>query len=79
MSEKKIKIVKDGPYIVTGNVDLSEKIIRPTDDETRDEQYVWEDGGEIPHGETYALCRCGASRKHSFCDGSHTEVGFDGT
>jgi CDGSH-type Zn-finger protein len=38
-----------------------------------------EDGGEIPHGETYALCRCGASRKHSFCDGSHTEVGFDGT
>ena len=79
MSEKKIKIVKDGPYIVTGNVDLSEKIIRPTDDETRDEQYVWEDGGEIPHGETYALCRCGASRKHSFCDGSHTAVGFDGT
>ncbi len=48
MSEKKIKIVKDGPYIVTGNVDLSEKIIRPTDDETRDEQYVWRTEGRSP-------------------------------
>ncbi|MCD4671747.1 MAG: CDGSH iron-sulfur domain-containing protein [Anaerolineaceae bacterium] len=36
----------------------------------------------IPQGESIfsgcraGLCRCGASRKKSFCDGMHTEVGF---
>lgn len=79
MKEKSIKIMKDGPYVVTGDTGLSEKIIRPEDDKTKDEKYVWEDGGKIPHGETYALCRCGASEKHPFCDGKHLQVGFDGT
>ena len=41
MNEKKIRIIKDGPYIVTGDVDLSEKIIRPEEDETKDAKYVW--------------------------------------
>ena len=79
MNEKKIRIIKDGPYVVTGDVDLSEKIIRPEEDETKDAKYVWEDGGKIPHDETYALCRCGASRNHPFCDGSHAGNNFDGT
>ncbi len=79
MKEKSIKIMKDGPYVAAGNIDLTEKIIRPEDDKTKDEKYVWEDGGKIPHGETYALCRCGASEKHPFCDGKHLQVGFDGT
>ena len=71
MNEKKIRIIKNGPYVVTGNVDLSEKIIRPEEDKSKDAKYVWEDGGEIAHEEAYALCRCGASKKHPFCDGSH--------
>ncbi len=79
MNEKKIRIIKNGPYVVTGNVDLSEKIIRPEEDKSKDAKYVWEDGGEIAHEEAYALCRCGASKKHPFCDGSHSETGFDGT
>lgn len=74
MVEKKIKIIKDGPYIVSGNVDLSEKTIMPDG-----ENYVWEDSGEITHNETYTLCRCGASHCHPFCDGSHSKTNFDGT
>ncbi len=36
----------------------------------------------LPDGEALeetraALCRCGASKNKPFCDGSHSEVGFD--
>ena len=35
------------------------------------------DGGEFPvEKETVALCRCGASTKKPFCDGTHSRVGF---
>ena len=59
-----ITITDGGPYIVRGNVPLFEKrIVR------RGGLYVWEDVREIPHGETYALCRCGKTRDAPFCDG----------
>lgn len=29
--------------------------------------------------DVFALCRCGASSKKPFCDGSHRTCGFDGT
>ena len=36
------------------------------------------DGGEFPvDKETIALCRCGASTKKPFCDGTHSRVGFE--
>ena len=35
--------------------------------------------GEEEHKEgSVALCRCGASHKKPYCDGSHTKVDFDG-
>lgn len=75
-SEKKcrIKISKNGPYIVSGNVPLSEKIITP-----KGKGYEYKDGCNFPPAETYALCRCGQSKKNPFCDGSHVKVGFNGT
>lgn len=70
----KIKVLKDGPYIVEGGVPLyreemvSYKMIIPQS---------WKKVEKFETKETYALCRCGLSRNKPFCDGSHRE-GFDG-
>jgi CDGSH-type Zn-finger protein len=72
----RIKVTKDGPYIVTGGVPLGqENIVIGADGEP----LCWEKGPSYPHRETYALCRCGASKTKPFCDGSHVAEGFDGT
>jgi CDGSH-type Zn-finger protein len=34
------------------------------------------DGNHYPAKETVALCRCGASTKKPFCDGTHSKAGF---
>jgi len=34
-------------------------------------------GSQIEVAEKFALCRCGASTKKPFCDGTHTKIGFD--
>jgi len=35
------------------------------------------DGVEVETGVKVALCRCGASARKPFCDGSHAKIGFD--
>ncbi len=72
----RIKVTKDGPYIVTGGVPLvQENIITGEDGEPE----KWEKGPVFPRRDTYSLCRCGVSKAKPFCDGSHVEAGFDGT
>lgn len=68
-----IKILKNGPYIVTGNVSLSEKIIV-----SKGKINEFKYGRKLPQSDVYALCRCGKSKKSPFCDGSHGFNGFDG-
>jgi CDGSH-type Zn-finger protein len=69
----KIKIQKAGPYLVSGPIPLSEKIIVP-----KGNSYVYRNGRELPQAESYALCRCGHSRHAPFCDNSHERVHFQG-
>lgn len=74
MSEKKIKILKNGPYEVSGGVPIKEKVIVS-------EGHVnqWKDGREFPVEDEVHLCRCGHSKNAPFCDGSHVGIEFDGT
>jgi CDGSH-type Zn-finger protein len=75
-NEKKIKIVKNGPYLVSGNIPLAQEIA------VRDKKNVpteWKSGEKYLDQESYALCRCGASRNKPYCDGSHVSIKFDGT
>lgn len=74
MSKYKIKIVKDGPYLVSGGVPLSEKIITP-----KGNGYEYRPGRELPQSEHYALCRCGKTKTPPFCDGAHLRTDFCGT
>jgi CDGSH-type Zn-finger protein len=32
---------------------------------------------DIPAGKAVSLCRCGASTKKPFCDGTHSRIGFE--
>ncbi len=79
MAEKdkmKIKITKNGPYIVTGGVPLYEqKLITDEAGHTKELQDIQ----QFPSQENYTLCRCGQSKNKPYCDGSHTPAGFDGT
>lgn len=34
------------------------------------------EGNNFDAKDSYALCRCGASKNKPFCDGSHSEVNF---
>lgn len=69
----KIKILECGPYMVTGNIPLSEKIIV-----SKGKINEFRDGRKLPQAEEYALCRCGESKIAPFCDGSHEKVSFLG-
>lgn len=71
----RIKVTKDGPYIVTGGVPLKEMTIGANG---RGESTHWIENEPFEVEETYSLCRCGRSKNKPFCDGSHT-CGFDGT
>ena len=71
--EPHIRILKNGPYLVTGGVPLSEKIIVPVGD-----GYIYEEGRPLPQRETYTLCRCGKTKTPPFCDGAHIASGFEG-
>ena len=75
-TEIRVVVSKDGPYIVTGNVPLSQQTIG-TDAEGGSEK--WIEGEALRVRQTYALCRCGQSKKKPFCDDTHARVKFDGT
>ncbi|RAS67402.1 CDGSH-type Zn-finger protein [Lentzea atacamensis] len=74
--ERRIVVLRNGPYVVYGGVPLrrKRKIISADGDSV-----TWQTSEPIPTEEIYALCRCGRSSAKPFCDGTHAEIGFDGT
>ncbi len=56
----RVQILKDGPALITGNF-----IVR---DAKKKKLKI--------ENEVAAICRCGASKKKPFCDGTHLTVGF---
>ena len=60
-----IKKANGGPYLVTGDIELTDK----------DGKAV-----ACEPGKTIALCACGASTNKPFCDGKHRSLpdGWDG-
>jgi CDGSH-type Zn-finger protein len=72
----KIRVLKNGPYLVSGSVPLRKMTIQC------DGQGIpieWLIGQKLETSENYALCRCGQSKNKPFCDGTHVQVNFDGT
>jgi CDGSH-type Zn-finger protein len=72
----KVQVLKNGPYLVSGNVPLYPATIKcgregiPTE---------WEIGNKMQTTQSYALCRCGQTKTKPFCDGTHAKVNFNGT
>lgn len=61
MPDVKITVRPNGPYLVSGEVELVDGAGNPVDT-----------GGKT----TIALCRCGHSSNKPFCDGSHAVAEF---
>jgi CDGSH-type Zn-finger protein len=72
----KIKVSKNGPYLVSGEIPLQKQVIIADSEGTATE---WQPSTKYPPQEKYALCRCGHSKNKPFCDGTHVKVAFDGT
>jgi CDGSH-type Zn-finger protein len=57
-----IRLRKNGPYVIDGE----------------DVRVIDWNGAEYPISRLpIALCRCGASTRKPFCDGTHSKIGFE--
>jgi CDGSH-type Zn-finger protein len=72
----KVKVLKDGPYLVTGGVPLVEDTVVVDEDGDPVEYHRTK---EYPLQLSYALCRCGRTKNPPFCDGAHANPKWDGT
>jgi CDGSH-type Zn-finger protein len=72
----KIKILENGPYLVSGGIPLYEMTI---DADEEGNICQWHIDHKFPLKENYILCRCGKSKNKPFCDGTHSKTDFIGT
>jgi CDGSH-type Zn-finger protein len=64
MADVKVTVVNNGPLLIDGIVDMVDQ-----------DAHAYGLGGRTKIG----LCRCGASERKPFCDGSHKKSGFQST
>ena len=60
MTSARLVLLPDGPYEVTGSIELARSDGQPV---------------QTP-ADTVYLCRCGHSANKPFCDGSHARTGW---
>lgn len=60
MSDVKIVVKEDGPFLVQGDIQLVDADGNAFDTDKP----------------AIALCRCGASEDNPFCNGTHRKIGF---
>jgi len=72
----KIKVTKDGPYLITGSIPLFRMIIET---DSYGDPFFWREVERYPQRESYTLCRCGKSLNKPYCDGNHKLQEFNGT
>jgi len=73
---QRVAITKNGPFLVSGGLPLSEQWIVVNKE---GESLEYREGTKYATSAEYALCRCGQSNNKPFCDGSHAKCSFDGT
>jgi len=62
MADVEVTATENGPYKITGSIELVDHDGNPI---------------PVP-GKTIFLCRCGGSTNKPFCDGTHSKIGFEG-
>ena len=72
-----ITVTEKGPYLVYGRPPLAEQFIMPNEN---NESWYFQEGRHFStEAEPTALCRCGASQRKPYCDGSHEKAMWDPT
>ena len=62
MADVQIGVRENGPFLVSGPVELTD---------------ANGDAFDLGEKDSFALCRCGASDNRPFCDGNHRDCGFE--
>lgn len=70
----RIKVTRNGPYIITGSIPLNEEVIA-----SENGIMVYQKSKSFPVEEQTHLCRCGSTKNAPYCDGTHEKIGFNGT
>ena len=72
----KIKVTKNGPYLVSGGIPVLKQTIIA---DTEGTSVGWREDIKYQLQEKCGLCRCGHSGNKPYCDGTHLKNEFDGT